>query len=67
MRSKLLKSLHLILSLSKDEAKISCFFSGLLDRLQCFLSLRGPGAVPVSQKDNLKSRRHNEKHDRPEG
>jgi hypothetical protein len=31
MRSKPLKSLHLILSLSKDEAKISAFFSILLD------------------------------------
>ena len=30
MRFKPLKSLHLILSLSKDEAKISCFFSILL-------------------------------------
>ena len=30
MRAKPLKTRHLILSLSKDEAKISCFFSGLL-------------------------------------
>ncbi len=30
MRSKLLVSLGLILSLSKDEARISGFFSGLL-------------------------------------
>jgi hypothetical protein len=28
--------------------------------------LRRLGAVPVSQKDNLKSRRHNEKYDRPD-
>jgi hypothetical protein len=30
MRAKPLKTRDLILSLSKDEAKISCFFSGLL-------------------------------------
>jgi hypothetical protein len=31
MRAKLLKTRDLILSLSKDEAKILCFFSSLLD------------------------------------
>ena len=36
MRFKPLKSLHLILSLSKDEAKISCFFSILLDICFCW-------------------------------
>ena len=33
MRINSLKTLNLILSLSKDEAKISCFFSSLLVRL----------------------------------
>jgi len=31
MRAKPLKTCDLILSLSKDEARISCFFSSLLD------------------------------------
>ena len=35
MRAKPLKTRDLILSLSKDEAKISCFFSGLL--ALCFI------------------------------
>jgi hypothetical protein len=40
MRAKSLKTRDLILSLSKDEAKISCFFTGLR-KVKAMLAIAG--------------------------
>ena len=49
MRAKSLKSLHLILSLSKDEAQISAFFSNLL------VAYPGPIAAPFAIPDTTRA------------
>jgi hypothetical protein len=53
MRAKPLKTPDLILSPSKDEAKISCFFSSLLDRLNCMAIGRFPVASPFDGADEI--------------